>query len=66
MHSNFKLASRHSSSSSGSLKIINFNELDNMCAEKDSRKDLFDILLEDGPLTLNSYTNLNLNNIQHT
>ena len=64
MQSNFKLQSRHSSSSSGSLKFINFSDLDNIAADRQSRKDLFDMLLEDGPLTLQSIPALNLSRIQ--
>ena len=64
MHSNFKLPSRHSSSSSGSLKFINFSDTDNNGVDRESRKDLFDMLLEDGPLTLNSLPALNLGRIQ--
>lgn len=65
MYPNFKLPSRHSSSSSGSLKFINFTDIDNVPADRDSRKDLFDMLLEDGPLTLNCLPALNLPRIQH-
>ena len=45
MNPNFKLPSRHSSSSSGSLKFINLNDLDNIIQGLEPRKDLFDILL---------------------
>ncbi len=65
MHSNFKLPSKHSSSSSGSLKILNLNDLDNLIDDRSPRKDLFDILLEDGPFTLNAFPSLNFSKLQH-
>lgn len=65
MHSNFKLPSKHSSSSSGSLKFINLNDLDLMIDEREPRKDLFDILLEDGPLNISSLPSLNFNKLHH-
>lgn len=60
MNPNFKLPSRHSSSSSGSLKFINLNDLDNIIQGIEPRKDLFDILLEDGPFTVNTLPTLNI------
>ena len=45
MHLNLKLPSRHSSSSSGSLKILNLNDLDHELCEHENKKDLFDLLL---------------------
>lgn len=57
MHPNLKFASKHSSSS-GSLKFINLNDFDHCLHDVEPRKDLFDILLEDGPLALNSLPSL--------
>lgn len=50
MLSNFKLPSKHSSSSSGSLKILNLNEVDTLIDQNQKRKDLFDMLLDDEPI----------------
>lgn len=60
MNSNLKLPSRNSSSSSGSLKIINFNDFDNAFQDPEKKKDLFDILLEDGPLGFNTLPSLSI------
>lgn len=49
MHPIFKLPSKHSSSSSGSLKILNLNDVDHLKDSREDRKDLFDMLLDEEP-----------------
>ena len=60
MQLNFKLSSKPSSSSSGSLKIINLNEEDCLAHYHESKKDLFDLLLDDSAFNIN-LSNINLN-----
>lgn len=65
MNQIFKLPSKRSSSSSGSLKIINLNDVENIANIEETRKDLFDLLLDDWPLTLQSQHSLSFNKSQH-
>ena len=65
MNQIFKLPSKRSSSSSGSLKIINLNDVENIANIEEARKDLFDLLLDDWPLTIQSQHSLSFNKDQY-
>ena len=65
MNQIFKVPSKRSSSSSGSLKIINLNDVENIANIEEARKDLFDLLLDDWPLTIQSQHSLSFNKDQY-